>query len=237
MLPVLSPPRVGIDSSGFRSSHKEKIYGIVFFSDPEVGYTYITRHLSLPLRGPKKEVRWYYLSQNQRNKAIKNLELLMHIACRAVLVIKTDLFVDPPAPAASVIRNVIRGLFSGYESRLDMFRQRQQLKRAFFGLINRTPIHCDPDFEKIQRSKAVSIIVEEFATLENGTRLEYEPNFVELDSEQSHPIQVADVIVGALRTTIEKEKHMPPYFKKLFFDGRKKPGDRNCSGFYWFPGY
>jgi hypothetical protein len=232
LLPVLSDkPSIGIDTSLIKPNIT--IIAVCFIPDFEAGYIYLERHLKLPKTHNHKEYKWSKLNRDYRSIILRNFNLLLSICCRGILVIQTDAIVSPVRKLENIFKNLIEGCFSGYERDPSQKRLRPALKRKFFQLANGTPIHCDADFPPLTPNKVVRLFVQTLAKQEEKY-LRYTPLFANLKSHESKPIQVADIIVGAIRTKIQEREGLEP-LKPLFFDKRKL---RSCRGrfakaYYW----
>ena len=165
---------------------------------------------------------------------LQKFKLLLSICCNGILVIITDAIVSPSGKLENIFKNLIEGCFSGYERDPSQKRLRPSLKRKFFQATNGTPIHCDADFPPLTPEKVVRLFVQTLAK-QKGKYLEYTPLFANLRSHESKPIQVADIIVGAIRTKIQEKEDLEP-LKPLFFDKRKLRSYRGrfAKAYYWF---
>jgi len=96
---------------------------------------------------------------------------------------------------------------------------RPKLKKKFFQAINGVEIHFDADFRPLTPEKIVRLSVQTLAKKDADYET-YTPLFANLHSNESKPIQTADIIAGAIRTMIE---HGIPLnaLKPLPFDLRK----------------
>lgn len=114
-------------------------------------------------------------------------------------------------------------------------RLRPNLKRKFFNAVNRVPIHCDADFRPLTPEKVVRLLVQTLAKRDQGRFEEYTPLFANLHSHESQPIQIADLMAGAIKTVIENEKskellHLLPFdLRKM-----KRYSDNPPKAYYWF---
>ena len=232
LLPVLSDkPSVGIDTSSIKHI---TILGICFIPDFEASYVYLEKHLNLPKTHNHQEYKWSKLNPHYRSMVLEKFKLLLSICCKGLLVIKTDALVSPIGKVENIFKNLIEGCFSGYERDPGQKRLRRALKRKFFQLANEIPIHCDTDFRPLTANKAVRLFVQTLAKRKGKYFEKYTPLFANLKSHESKPIQVTDIIVGALRTKIQRGETLEP-LQPLFFDSRKM---RSCRGrfaeaYYW----
>lgn len=227
LLPVLSERTVGIDSSGI--GNKSTVFAFCFFSDPEAGYDYLEGHLSLPKTRNHVEIKWSKLAPKYKKKVSKHYDQILNFFCEAVLVIETDAFISRVEKAANIFKKLIEGCFSGYQYKKKI---RLGLREKFFKLVNNTPIHSDPDFRPLTREKMVRLLVKTLAKRKNQF-LEYKPVHIPLESHESHPIQLADVIVGYVRSQIQRGG-MPRAFSPLYFDQRKIKNPKYAKIHYWF---
>ena len=233
LLPVLyDKPSIGIDTSSIRPNIT--VIAVCFIPDYEAAYTYLERHLKLPkTHNHHKEYKWSKLNRNFRSRVLERFELLLSICCNGILVIQTDALIYPIIKLENIFKNLIEGCFSGYERHPTQKHLRPALKRKFFEMANGTPIHCDADFRPLTPDKVVRLFVQTLAK-RNGRYLKYTPLFANLRSHESKPIQIADIIVGAIRTKIQEEQDLK-LLKPLFFDKRKLkscPG-RFAKAYYW----
>ena len=234
LLPRLSDlPSVGIDTSLIPQT-RTKVVSICFIPDREAAWTYLEKHLELPKTHNHREIKWSKLNSTEKAKVLGNFDLLLHICCNGVIMIKTDALISREGKMENIFKNLIEGCFSGYEKDPNWKRLRPALKRRFFQLANEAPIHCDADFSPLKPDKAVRLLVQTLAKLDGDRFLKYTPLFAPLRSHESQPIQVADIIVGALRTKIQNGESLNP-FQPLPFDKRKGKSfkDRLVKAYYW----
>ena len=117
---------------------------------------------------------------------------------------------------------------------------RQSFRERLFGYCDGILTHCDPDFQKLDPSDIVRIIVKQLSYKYGSTR-ECTPAYATLQSHESLPIQLADVLVGCISRKIINGESPPTPFDHLFFDTRRiSRKDRRegkvARGFYWFRG-
>lgn len=233
LLPVLSDkPSVGIDTSSITPNIT--ILAICFIPDFEASHAYLEKHLNLPKTHNHREYKWSKLNTYYRSTVLEKFKLLLSICCKGVLIIKTDALISPTAKVENIFKNLIEGCFSGYERDPNQKKLRVALKRRFFQMANENPIHCDTDFRPLTANKAVRLFVQTLAKRKGKCFEKYTPLFANLKSHESKPIQVTDIIVGALRTKIQRGETLAP-LQPLFFDSRKM---RSCRGrfakaYYW----
>lgn len=233
LLPVLSDrPSVGIDTSFITPNIT--ILAICFIPDSEASYVYLEKHLNLPKTHNHREYKWSKLNPYYQSMVLEKFKLFLSICCKGLLIIKTDALISPIGKVENIFKNLIDGCFSGYERDPNQKKLRIALKRKYFQLANETPIHCDTDFRPLTADKAVRLFVQTLAEREGKYFEKYTPLFANLKSHESKPIQITDIIVGALRTKIQHGETLDP-LQPLFFDSRKM---RSCNGrfakaYYW----
>jgi hypothetical protein len=115
------------------------------------------------------------------------------------------------------LTNLVEGCFSGYERTEG--EKRKQLRSLFYSLINNTPVHCDPDFTPVSPEDVVRTLVRQLAKTDSGFD-RFTPMNVPLRSHGSTPIQIADLLVGAIRELGVQGLSIQP-FENLWFDKRK----------------
>jgi len=233
LLPVLSDaPSIGIDTSSTES--RITFLAICVITDSEAAYVYLDKHLGLPKSHEHQEYKWARLNPSYREKVLEKWETLLAISCNAVLLIETDSLISPMDKLENIFKNLIEGCFSGYENHPEQKKLRPALRRKFFSLANKTLVHCDTDLDPLTPEKAVRLLVQTLARRNQNTFEEYVPSFAILKSHESKPIQVTDIIVGALRTKIQNKE--PPYpLSILPFDKRKLKAckGRFAKAYYW----
>lgn len=228
VLPVLTHERVvAIDTSTI--GENTMVLGIFNIPDFESAYQYLGRHLALPKTHNHTEFHWSKLNQEKRQKVLANFSTLMQVSCDGLLVIKTDALLSPSGKLENVFSNLIDGCFSGYEATEGGFRY--TLRKHLYTLANRTPIHCDADFGSLRPLRVATVFVERL-----GQRLQPDPvpTFANVKSHESRSIQVADILVGAIRTKLEENNDMSP-ITLLKFDKRKirSQKGKTVSAYYW----
>ena len=235
LLPVLSDSATGFDSSGIRDI--STVFAFCVFTDPEAGYAYLEKHLNLPKKPNHREYKWRDLDPKFKAVVSDNYNALLELFCEAILVIETNALISPIEKPARVVEKLIDGCFSGYEYQRKF---RLNLKEKFFSLVNERPIHCDPDVPRITREGMVKIFVKTLAKRDSRF-YKYTPVHVILNSHQSHPIQLADLIVGCIKSKIQNGEVPPCLFSRLPFDARKikkvdkkrKVPTKTVRVFYW----
>jgi hypothetical protein len=227
IIPVLTATRiVAIDTSTIEGH--AVVLGFLSLPDFQSAYTYLERHLELPKTHNHEELHWSKLNQECRRKVLDNFPVLLQISCDALLVIKTDALISPKGKHESVLTNLIDGCFSGYESTEGKFRQ--SLREHFYAKTNNTPIHCDADFSPLAPLKVATTYVKR---LGDGLRPAPTPTFVDLRSHESKPIQVADMLIGAMRNRLQ-ENNTPQLLTTLKFDKRKIKSQKGKTVSAWF---
>ncbi len=155
-----------------------------------------------------------------------NLLTLFEMSARAIFIIKTNALVKPEEKLTDAFIKLIDGSFSGYERMQGELRA--ELRREFFKLTNETPVHCDADFSPLSTDKIVRQLVRTLAG-----NLSFTPIHVGLKSEESHPIQVADIICGATKTLIQTNRESEAELKQIPFNNKLKGKRKDAKVFYW----
>ncbi len=147
LVPVISSPAVGIDTSSMKDS---VIVVVCCFDNFEGGYVFLDRYLNLPKAKMPVEFKWNKLSSEKREVCCVNFVWLLNVACRGLLVIRTNLLITPIGPRITAFENLIEGCFSGCGTMPSQPKDvRDSLRQKFFLLCNNTPIHCDADFRPL----------------------------------------------------------------------------------------
>jgi hypothetical protein len=232
---LLKHPSVGIDTSG-GLANKNSVIVVCSIPDYEGAYLFLERHLKLPKDHYKKELHWSKLNKTCRAELLKNFELTLSICCNGLLVIKTNALNERRDKIENLFTNMIEGCFSGYENNPAQKSLRPALKRKFFAAVNCVQTHCDADFRPLTPEKVVRLLVQTLAKRSGGKFEGYTPLFANLRSHESKPIQIADIIVGMVKTCIQNgipQKMLQP----LPFDLRKmkKYSDNPPKAYFWFP--
>jgi len=226
-------PSVGIDTSGLGGN--DTVIIICSIPDYEGAYFFLERHLKLPRDRYRRELHWSKLNPAYRQAALDEFKNLLSICCNGLLVIKTNALINRKDKIENLFKNLIDGCFSGYEKDPKQKNLRPALRKKFFELVNGTETHCDTDFRPLTPPKVVRLLVQTLAK-KDGNRFEtYTPLFANLRSHESKPIQISDIIVGIIRTKMEKQDLLEP-LQLLPFDIRKmKKYKRNPPKAYcWF---
>lgn len=223
IVPVLSKPCVGVDTS----DSGWKFICVACFDDSECGYAYLDRHLCLPKAKEPVELKWRKLNAGYRQQVTEHLPALLEMSADAILIVKTNALVSPEEKLVDIFVKLVDGSFSGYEG-MQNGKLRAELKNEFFELTNETPIHCDADFSPLSTDKIVRQLVKTLA----GDR-SFTPFHVGLRSEESHPIQITDIICGATKTLIEENRESEARLKQIPFNNKLKGKDKDAKVFYW----
>lgn len=228
LIPQLSKPAVGIDTS---SNTDLTFLCIACLNNYRATYVYLEKHLGIPKAHDPIEFKWSRLNSTYKDIILQNFDLILHMSCKALLMIKTNALRNRLEKANDVFIKLIDGCFSGFESRLG--KQRQLLREKFFNLCNDTATHCDADFSPLSTDKIVRHLV---MTLAKGR--DCTPLHVEKLSHESEPIQVTDILCGALRDSIEKSNNKwlePLPFNSLLVGRRKKGKEMKFAKCYYWP--
>jgi len=235
LIPDLSQRRsVGIDTSGL--GRNETVIVVCCIPDYEGAYFFLERHLKLPKDHYREELHWVKLNSAYKQDMLNKFKLILSICCDGLLVIRTRALIDRRGKTENLFKNLIEGCFSGYENDPKQRKLRPALKKKIFELVNGIETHCDFDFRPLTPNKVVRLLVQTLAK-KHGNRFEsYTPLFANLRSHESKPIQISDIIVGLIRTKIDKANPLEP-LQPLFFDIRKmKKYKRNPpKAYFWFP--
>jgi len=237
LVPILSPPTVGIDTSGIDDS--ASIITICFMDNSGAGIVFLEKHLSLPKAKVPSEFKWNNLDSQNRTKASENLDLFLNVASCGLLAIHTNMLVSPISSRVYAFRDLIEGCFSGFEKTpyqpknvRDGFRQR------FFSMCNNIPIHCDADFRPLTSDKIARLLVSTLSK-KNDKIQEFVPLHAELKSEESSSIQIADIAAGILGGKIRNREKPPASLSSLYFDNRKinkkaRQKGKFAKAYFWF---
>lgn len=223
IVPTLSQRNVGIDTS---SDSDWTYLCVACFDDAECGYAYLERHLKLPKAKQPAELKWAKLNPRHRRSVVGSLSTLFEMSVNALLIIKTNALMRPEEKLTDVFIKLISGSFSGYERMQGDLRAR--LRDGFFSLTNETPIHCDADFSPVSTDKIVRQLVKALA----GGR-PFTPLHAGLKSEESHPIQVADLICGAARTLISGSRQSKGGLSQIPYDNKLKGKGKTAKVYFW----
>lgn len=226
-------PSVGIDSS-------LNLFIICFFDNHLGGISYLENSLQIPKStvGKSREFKWQKLNRVNREKITQNIVRLLNISSKAILVISSN-FINSDNPLThGQMAGLIDGCFAGYNkhpTQNSMFRQK--LREKMFSYCDGIPTHCDPDFQKLSPSEIVRIIIRGLSIRDGKTR-ECTPSYATLDSHESLPIQLADLVAGCLSRQILDEIKPPIPCDHLFFRHRRisrkdRREGRWAKAYYW----
>jgi len=231
LVPILSKPSVGIDSSS-------NVFTICCFDNYQGGIVYVEKYLNIPKSSAKNEYSWHKINFTNRRKLVDNLETLFNISCKGMLALDTNLINTSNKLTYNQLVGLIEGCFSGYENHPEQNGKfRRSLKSQFFNWCNEIPIHCDSDFQTLKPDRIVKLLVQTLSK-KNGGVQEHTPYFVPLESEKSLPIQLADLIAGSINLKLRNGEKPPKPSRLLFFDNRKisskiRKQGRRAKAYYW----
>ena len=172
-------------------------------------------------------------------KILHNFEIFLNIISCGLIIIRTNTLKSPVIQPLSAFTNLVEGCFSDYEKMPSQpIEIRETIRQRFFSMCNNTPIHCDDDFGPLQPSKIARALVMRLS-VKNGLIQNFTPLYAPLKSEESTPIQVTDIIAGAVGMKINKKENPPSPLSHLFFDGRKinkkgRDAGKFAKAHYWF---
>ena len=215
LIPRLSKTRsVGIDTS---SIDTRRLIGIFIIPDENAGASLFDKHLQLPKTHNHAEWKWNKLNETYRNIVLEKFNVVLRVCCEAGLLIDTDLLSSGKGHVKDKLTNLVEGCFSGYENLCG--EERKQLRSCFYSLINNTPVHCDSDFTSVSPEDVVRTLVRQLAKTDSGFN-RFTPLNVPLRSHESTSIQIADILVGAIKELKVRNLSIQP-FEDLWFDKRK----------------
>jgi hypothetical protein len=206
---------VGIDSSSI--GNHWRIFGLFAIPDEASAYGYLEKHLGLPKTHNHGEIRWSKLNPEKRGSVIARFEQCIGVCCQAALLINTDVLTGAKSQIRDRIANLVDGCFGGYE-KTDA-QNRKSLRKRFFEMMNGAPVHCDPDFSPLPPGEVVRVILKRLSK-QDGEFAECTPLVAQLHSHESRPIQIADVLVGAIGRLLGERKSILP-LRRLRFDPRR----------------
>lgn len=198
LVPFIGKTSIGIDTS----SNEETTYVcIAFFDNHSAGYHYLEKILTIPKakKDHGDEFKWNKLNSDYRQCVCDNLETLLKISCTMILMIKTNALKNPDEKFVDVFIKLIRGLFTNYDYKSS---ERISFRKELFKLTNETPIHCDSDFQPLTPDK----IVKQFVKILSDDN-KYEAIQALKSSHESEPIQLADILCGALKQHINEKNN------------------------------
>jgi hypothetical protein len=215
LIPRLSKTRtVGIDTS---SIDTRRLIGIFIVPDENAGASLFDKHLQLPKTHNHAEWKWSKLNDSYRDTVLKEFNIVLEVCCEAALLIDTDLLSSGKGHVKDKLTYLVEGCFSGYERLFG--EKRKQLRSLFYSLINNTPVHCDSDFTPVTPEDVVRTLVRQLAKTDSGFN-QFTPLNVPLRSHESTSIQIADILVGAIKELKVQGRSIQP-FEDLWFDKRK----------------
>lgn len=223
LVPILSKTAIGIDTS---SDETDTFVCFAFFDNYKSGYHYLENFLRIPKsRTAKPEFKWNKLNPECRKKVLDNLEYLLKISCTNLIMVRTNALKNPDEKLIDVFIKLIRGWFDNYDH---ISSHRIQLQKELYKLANDNPVHCDADFQPLTPDKIVKYFVK---ILANGN--DYDPLHAEKESHESEPIQLTDILCGALKQHVIKKNRnflTPwPFKNKL----KSKTKERNAKCYVW----
>jgi hypothetical protein len=236
LIPILSSPSIGIDTSGM--NNKSSVILVCCLDNTEGGIVFLEKHLGISKSGRRNEHKWNKLNKSNRAQVIDNLNLLLNISSCGLLAIHTNVLVSPVGSLINAFRDLIDGCFTGYENMPTQPQNvREELRQTFFDMCNNTPIHCDPDFRPLSRDKIVRVLVRTLSKRDERLR-PCVPLHVTLESHESRPIQIADIIAGVISLKIRNNNQLTP-LSYLYFDNRKinrkaRRKGKFAKAYYWF---
>lgn len=236
LIPILSLPAVGIDTSGLDDS-----LVIVFcvLDNFGAGTIFLEKHLGVPKAKSPIEYKWNKLDSQDKTKISDNFSLLLSISCCGLLIINTNVLVSPVGSLIYGFRDLIEGCFSGYEKMPSQTREvREDFRQKFFSACNNTPIHSDADFRPLNPDKIVRALVTTLSKKDGRIQV-CTPLHAPLKSHESEPIQIADIFAGVIGMKIRNNQKPPTPLSHLFFDNRKINREARRKGkfakaYYWF---
>ena len=223
LVPIMDKRTVGIDTSSYDG---DTYVCMGFFDNPHAGYHYVERFLEIPRsREQPSEFRWNKTNAMYRKRVTDNLEELLKISCDVVLMIKTNALIKPAETTVDIFVKLVEGWFTNYDY---IGQKRTALRDRLFALADSTPVHCDSDFSPLSPSKVTRQLVR---ILSAGRP--YEPLYATKESHESEPIQLADVLCGALARQIMDKKTdilTPWEFHNRL---RSKKDEKTAKCHYW----
>lgn len=215
LVPILSKPTVGIDTS---STERDTFICFAFYDNYAAAYHYFEAILKIPKSlTHRPEFKWNKLNTSYRRLVDDELENILKMSCKCVIMIKTNALICPDEKIIDVYVKLIQGLFSNYNH---LSSQRLALKSLLFKLSNEIPVHCDADFSPLSTDKIVKQFVKNLADSSDFT-----PLHAQKDSHESQPIQVTDILCGALKKHIidKNRKFLQPWE----FENKLKSSQQN----------
>jgi hypothetical protein len=237
LVPILSPPTVGIDTSGVNNSTSIIIF--CFMDNSDAGIVFLEKYLLLSKTKGISEFKWNKLDSQSRSKANDNLNLLLNITSCGSLAIHTNVLSSPIGSRMYIFRDLIEGCFSGYEKTPAQPKNiREGFRQSYFSMCNDIPIHCDADFRPLSSDKIARFLVSTLSK-KNDKIQKFTPLHAELKSEESSSIQIADIVAGAIGMKIKNNEKPPTPYSSLYFDNRKinkmaRKKGKSAKAYFWF---
>jgi hypothetical protein len=215
LVPRLTRTRtIGIDTT---SIDRRRLIGIFVIPDDNAGAAFFDKHLRLPKTHNHAEWKWSKLNGFHQSAILKQFNVALRVCCEAALLIDTDILSSGKGHVKDKLTNLVEGCFSGYET--SDGERRKQLRSHFYSLMNNTPVHCDSDFTPVSPEDVVRTLVRQLAKIDSGFD-RFTPVNVPLRSHESIPIQIADILAGAIKELRINGLSIQP-FEDLWFDRRK----------------
>lgn len=210
--PVLNSQKaVGIDSS-------KNIIAICCYDNYTSGYYYLENILDIPKSKTQNEYHWNKLNSQYKKAVTSNLETLANISCERMMIIDTNLINSGNHLTKNQLTGMIEGCFSGYENDPEQNGEfRTKLRESLFNSINNTQCHCDPDFQTIKPPGIVRTLVQTLSK-KDGKIQPFTPLYTALESHESQPIQITDIIAGCIRANLDPKNELPFMLKRLNFN-------------------
>ena len=229
LIPILSDPVVGIDSSGSLDS---KIIIIAFYDNYRAAIKFLEKNLHIPKSKNPVEFRWNKLDPKFRQIIHENIEVILKISCTAVFVINTNFINVLRKMNTNIFINIIDGCFTGYDlDPIQNIAYRSELKQKFFSYINNTPTHCDSDFLPLRPERVVRLLVRTLSKYK-GEIQDCVPLYAPLTSEESQPIPVTDLLAGVIKLKLTAEENPPVPFYPLYYNSKKLSKKYREAGVY-----
>lgn len=216
LIPRFSKNRtVGIDTSSIGTN--VRLIGIFVVPDEAAGEIYFDKHLGLPKTHNHAEWKWSKLNPDHRRLILSRFKEVLYLCTEAALLIESDVLSKGKGHFRDRLTNLVEGCFSGYEK--SEGQARRYLRASFFSLINNTPVHCDSDFDPVPTEDVVRTLVRQLAKA-NSHFQSFTPLNVALRSHESRTIQIADILIGAVKELRKAKLSIEP-LEHLSFDLRK----------------
>lgn len=224
LVPMLNDqPAIGIDSS---RTFEDTYICFAFFDNHSAAYHYIENILKIPKSKHKwTEFKWNKLDKANRKLVNDKAEYLLKMSCQCVLMIKTNAFFKSEEKFENIFDKLIQGLFTNYNYKS---QDRLRLRNYLFKLANDVRIHCDADFNPLTPDKIVKFLVK---ILADGVKCD--PVHLELESHESEPIQIADILCGMFKEQILSKNFS--FIQPWEFDSKLKSKklNRDTKCYFW----